>query len=115
MTIVRATPPNNLLVLLCATCKLHEYKTQRRMAESLEEISPAYFIKTPEFCVITVLEKGKSFPYTTPSFPVFTVMLREAKLQWEEDGTAECLMDLCVSVDFLSIHFLQLHKFIMGT
>ena len=59
------------------------------MAESLEEISPTYSIETPEFCLITVLEKGKSFPYTIPSFPVFTVMLREAKLQWEEDGTVE--------------------------
>ena len=41
------------------------------------------------FCLITVIEKGKSFPYTIPSFPVFTVMLREAKLQWEEDGTVD--------------------------
>ena len=32
----------------------------------LRRISPAYSIETLEFCLITVLEKGKSFPYTIP-------------------------------------------------
>ena len=82
------------------------------MAESLEEISPTYSIETPEFCLITVLEKGKSFPYTIPSFPVFTVML---SYSGKKMALLNILMDLCVSVDFLSIHFLQLQKFIMGT
>ena len=46
---------------------------------------------------------------------MFTAMLLEAKLQWEEDGTVEHFNGFMLSVDFLSIHFLQLQKFIMGT
>ncbi len=35
---------------------------------------------------MTVLQKGRSFQYTIPSFPVLTVTLREVKLQWEDDN-----------------------------
>ena len=37
------------------------------------------------FSDLTVLQKGRSLLYTVPSFPVFTAMLREVKLQWEDD------------------------------
>lgn len=38
-----------------------------------------------QFTELAVLQKGKSLPYTVPSFPVFTAMLREVKLQIEDD------------------------------
>ena len=37
------------------------------------------------FSDLMVLQKGRSLLYTVPSFPVFTAMLREVKLQWEDD------------------------------
>ena len=82
------------------------------MAESLEEVSPAYSIETREICLITVLDKGKSFPYTIPSFPVFTVMLREA-IQWVEDGTVEYFDGFMHECGLLE--HLHVQMFIMGT
>ena len=35
---------------------------------------------------VVVLKKEMSIPYTIPSFPVFTALLRKVRLQWEDSG-----------------------------
>ncbi len=55
------------------------------MAESGDE-SDVPLVVLAHYNDMTVLQKGRSFQYTIPSFPVFTVMLREVKLQWEDDN-----------------------------
>ena len=47
---------------------------------------------------VLVVEKGQKFAYTVPSFPVFTVMLREVKLRFgdnldkDKGDTLDCYM-----------------------
>ena len=42
---------------------------------------------------ITVTQIGSSFPYTVPSFPVFTVSLRKVKFEWTNAQGQICVFD----------------------
>ena len=42
------------------------------------------------YTLVSILKKGKCLQYTIPSFPVFTVSLREVTMQWEDlDGSID--------------------------
>ena len=47
--------------------------------------------------LVTVLTTEDLIQYTVPSFPVFKVMLREVKLQWEEESRTISVFDATVT------------------
>jgi len=47
--------------------------------------------------LVTVLTTGDLIQYTVPSFPVFKAMLREVKLQWEEESRTISVFDATVT------------------
>ncbi len=60
-------------------------RARMMMAESGDR-SDVPLVVLAHYNDMTVLQKGRSFQYMIPSFPVFTVTLREVKLQWEDDN-----------------------------
>lgn len=59
------------------------------------------------YLLATLLQRGDVIDYTVPSFPVFTVKLREIKMQYEETNGSPVLMDaFAKECDDLSSHLL---------
>ena len=87
LSITKAAP------VVCFTLEINLHWPTGVHFSAIMAESSGRFPSPMDYCDVVVMHKGRSFPYTIPSFPSLTALLREAKLKWENDQGSEQVFD----------------------